>query len=238
MIEKIIELKNSSDERIKANAERIKQEIEVIKQNAAKESTETMRIAKEYALTEEEKRNKAFLEERRARDQANAEMMDLWKQAKQELADAEERLKQGIATEHDKMILKIAEESQDAGRKIETVRTEAQAAAKTAGSAENVAKAAKVESAASVVKTAENAKDILNLGGAVDGVRNLANGIGEKVDGFGRAIAKVEKSVGNAIVSGAKAVGISEQALAATGRLTGRVLEIFNVVSNLAALAA
>ncbi|MDZ8070898.1 MAG: hypothetical protein RMY64_35670, partial [Nostoc sp. DedQUE08] len=73
----------------------------------------------------------------------------------------------------------------------------------------------------------------LNTSLEVSGLRNFADGIGKQVNAFGRTLTAVEKAVGDATVAAAKAVGISSEALAATGRLAGRILEIFQVIGTI-----
>ncbi|OYD92764.1 hypothetical protein CDG77_14015 [Nostoc sp. 'Peltigera membranacea cyanobiont' 213] len=101
------------------------------------------------------------------------------------------------------------------------------------GGIRTVANSARVESAGAIRNAATAANQALEANNAVGGLRGLINGIGAKVDGFGRAIGRLENAVGGAVASAAKAVGISSEALAATGRLAGKVFEIFQVVGTL-----
>jgi len=112
-------------------------------------------------------------------------------------------------------------------------------AAKAFGIAEKgFDKATDAEIAASLsTRTAATAiKEATEATTAVGGLRGLINGIGAKVDGFGRAIARLEQSVSEAITTAARAVGISSEALSATARLAGKIAEIFNIIGTFAVL--
>lgn len=85
-------------------------------------------------------------------------------------------------------------------------------------STSNAAKVAKV--------TADTANEVSALRGAI-------NGIGSQVNKLGNVIASVESKVGTALTNAAKAIGISEQALGATAKLGGQVLQIFNVIGTI-----
>ncbi|MEH2415412.1 alanine-zipper protein [Nostoc sp.] len=87
-----------------------------------------------------------------------------------------------------------------------------------------------------VSKAAQASKEAIDATNTVGGLRGIINGIGAKVDGFGKAIAKLEQSVGEAITKAARAIGISETALAATGKLFLKIAEIFNIIGTFAVL--
>ena len=89
------------------------------------------------------------------------------------------------------------------------------------------------ESASASTKVATVARDAFNLSTEVSGLRGAVNGFGSQVNALGRAIGKLESAVGNAVTAAAEAVGISKGALAATGRLAGQVLQIFNVIGTI-----
>ncbi|MEH1885870.1 hypothetical protein [Nostoc sp.] len=86
-------------------------------------------------------------------------------------------------------------------------------------------------------KAANAAKEALEANNAVGGLKGIVEGLKGRVGALGEAIAAFESRVGNALASAAKAVGISEEALVATGRLAGKVAEIFNVLGTFATLA-
>ncbi|MEH2221129.1 MAG: collagen-like protein [Nostoc sp.] len=104
------------------------------------------------------------------------------------------------------------------------------------GGIRNVANSAKVDSASAVGKAAKAAKEALEANNAVGGLKGIVEGLKGRVGALGEAIAAFESRVGNALTSAAKAVGISEEALAATGRLAGKVAEIFNIIGTFAVL--
>ncbi|OYD90595.1 hypothetical protein CDG76_30695 [Nostoc sp. 'Peltigera membranacea cyanobiont' 210A] len=89
------------------------------------------------------------------------------------------------------------------------------------------------ESITASTKAATAGRDALNLSTEISGLRGVVNGFGAKLNAFGRAVATLEKAVGDALVTAAEAVGISKGALAATGRLAGQVLQIFNVIGTI-----
>ncbi|WP_375514428.1 hypothetical protein [uncultured Nostoc sp.] len=76
----------------------------------------------------------------------------------------------------------------------------------------------------------------LNANAEVTGLKGLVNGFKDQVGRFGRTIERLESAVGTAIANAAKAIGISEQALAATGRILGKIAEIFNIIGTFAVL--
>ncbi|MBC6436216.1 hypothetical protein FM036_45635 [Nostoc sp. HG1] len=96
-----------------------------------------------------------------------------------------------------------------------------------------IAHSAKAEAVSAIGNAAKASKDALNAATQVTGIKGAVNGIGGKIDDFGRAIGKLEVAVGGAITKAAEAVGISKGALAATGRLAGQVLQIFNVIGTI-----
>lgn len=109
-----------------------------------------------------------------------------------------------------------------AAASVEQVRVTANNAARTAGTA--------------ISEAATATKNALNSATEVTGLRGVVNGIGSKINDLGRAIAKVEASVGEAITKAARAIGISSEALSATARLGGRIIEIFNIIGTFAVL--
>ncbi|MEH2193410.1 MAG: hypothetical protein V7K98_12335 [Nostoc sp.] len=92
------------------------------------------------------------------------------------------------------------------------------------------------QSTTAISTAARASKEALDASNAVGGLKGIINGIGAKVNQLGELIGKVEKLAGDAITKAAKAVGISSEALAATGRLAGKVLEIFNALAAIATL--
>jgi len=100
-------------------------------------------------------------------------------------------------------------------------------------SAKTAATSAAAQANTATGKAAAASKDALNAATEVTGIKGIVKGIGSKVDDFGRAIGKLETAVGGAIIKAGEAVGISKNALAATGRLAGQVLQIFNVIGTI-----
>ncbi|MEH2169332.1 MAG: hypothetical protein V7K41_22275 [Nostoc sp.] len=105
-----------------------------------------------------------------------------------------------------------------------------------AGNAVNRSVEAVGSSKSAVVTASEAVKVSLNTSVEVSGLRGVVNGIGSRIDGLGRAIGVLEAKTATAITNAAKAVGISSEALAATGRLAGRILEIFQIIGAIATL--
>ncbi|MEH2077022.1 MAG: hypothetical protein V7K57_21920 [Nostoc sp.] len=99
-----------------------------------------------------------------------------------------------------------------------------------------VANSAKTESASAVGKATNAAKEALDANNAVGGLKGVVEGLKGRIGALGNAIAKLETAVGNALTSAAKAVGISEAALNATGRILGKIAEIFNIIGTFAVL--
>ncbi|OYD98882.1 hypothetical protein, partial [Nostoc sp. 'Peltigera membranacea cyanobiont' 232] len=79
----------------------------------------------------------------------------------------------------------------------------------------------------------KSAKSALDANAAVDGAKGLVKGFSERMDGFGRALNALEGKIGAAIQTAANAVGISNEALAATGRLAGKIAGIFVLISQI-----
>ncbi|MEH1811930.1 MAG: hypothetical protein V7K26_03660 [Nostoc sp.] len=82
-------------------------------------------------------------------------------------------------------------------------------------------------------KAAQASTEALKASSEVSGLRGIVNGFGSKLNSLGSAIAKVESAVGDALVKAAQAIGISQQALSATARLAGRILEIFQIIGTI-----
>ena len=80
---------------------------------------------------------------------------------------------------------------------------------------------------------ARAAGQVLNVASDVTGLKGVVKGVGSQLNNLGNAIGKLEASVGKAISSAAEAIGISKGALAATGKLAGQVLQIFNVIATI-----
>ncbi|MEH2369935.1 hypothetical protein [Nostoc sp.] len=112
-------------------------------------------------------------------------------------------------------------------------RREAELAKGLSNQAKNEAISAGTKATNAVTESAAAAKTALNASTEVSGLRGLVNGFGGRVNALGNAISKLETAVGNALVTAAEAVGISKGALAATGKLAGQVLQIFNVIGTI-----
>lgn len=91
--------------------------------------------------------------------------------------------------------------------------------------------------ATNAIETAANAaKQALNANNEVTGLKGLYDGLKGRVGALGEAIGRLESAVGGAVVSAAKAIGISEAALASTGRILGKIADIFNIIGTFAVL--
>ncbi|MEH2258324.1 collagen-like protein [Nostoc sp.] len=115
----------------------------------------------------------------------------------------------------------------------EATRKDAELARGLSNQAKNEVITASTKATNAATEAATASKAALNASLDANGLKQLVNGIGAKVDGFGKAIATLESKVGIALTKAANAVGISSEALAATGRLAGRILEIFQVIGTL-----
>ncbi|MEH2307002.1 alanine-zipper protein [Nostoc sp.] len=80
---------------------------------------------------------------------------------------------------------------------------------------------------------AKAGRQALNTANEVTGLKGLVNGFKAQIGKLGEAITGIEKLAGDALVKAAKAIGISEQALSATLRLGGKILEIFNIIGTI-----
>ncbi|MGF1934543.1 MAG: hypothetical protein RM347_009085 [Nostoc sp. ChiQUE02] len=120
-----------------------------------------------------------------------------------------------------------------ASANAKTAKDIAEIARRESDLAKGLANQAKGTAGTAISNAAKASKEAIEASGAVSGLKGVVNGIGSKINAFGNAIAKVETVVGNALVRAAEAVGISKNALAATGRLASQVLQIFNVISTI-----
>ncbi|HYX19071.1 MAG TPA: hypothetical protein VE944_32915 [Nostoc sp.] len=84
-----------------------------------------------------------------------------------------------------------------------------------------------------VADAAKASKQVLDVASDVTGVKGAINGVKGTLGKLGDTVVAVEKKAGDAITAAAKAVGISSEALGATARLGGKVLEIFNVIGTI-----
>ncbi|MCC5626854.1 hypothetical protein LC613_01065 [Nostoc sphaeroides CHAB 2801] len=84
-----------------------------------------------------------------------------------------------------------------------------------------------------VVDAAKASGQALNAANEVTGLKSVVSGVKSTLGKLGDSIVAVEKSVGDAVAKAAKAIGISGEALSATARLGGKVLEIFNVIGTI-----
>ncbi|AVH71585.1 collagen-like protein [Nostoc sp. 'Lobaria pulmonaria (5183) cyanobiont'] len=115
----------------------------------------------------------------------------------------------------------------------DAAKKEAELAKGLSNQARNEVVTASAKASNAVTESAAASKAALNASLDANGLKQIVNGIGSRVDGLGRALATLETKVGTAITNAAKAVGISSEALAATGRLAGRILEIFQVIGTI-----
>ncbi|MEH2023920.1 collagen-like triple helix repeat-containing protein [Nostoc sp.] len=118
-------------------------------------------------------------------------------------------------------------------------QTEIQSAIKRQAELDAIALSnSRVNAVDNVARTAATnaAKEALDANNAVGGLKGVVEGLKGRIGALGAAITKLETTVGNAVVSAAKAVGISEAALNATGRILGKIAEIFNIIGTFAVL--
>lgn len=106
---------------------------------------------------------------------------------------------------------------------------EAQLSQGLAKQAKNVAEGADIKSIKATTDAATAVKE-------VGGVKGLIGKFGSRIDDLAAKYARVEKAAFDALARGAKAIGISENALKIAGRALGRVLDLVSVVSNILAL--
>ncbi len=121
-------------------------------------------------------------------------------------------------------------------KRVGSVEAEIPPIRATANRAETSAGKAIGEAASASTKAANAAKEALDANNAVGGLKGVVEGLEGRVGAIGEAIAKLESAVGKAITNAAKAIGISETALAATGRILGRIADIFNIIGTFAVL--
>lgn len=122
--------------------------------------------------------------------------------------------------------LKATDAARIASQQSELAKNIANQADFKAGSAIN-------KSTSAISTAAKASSDALNAANEVGGLRGIVNGIGSKIDGLGKLINAAEAKATLAITKAANAIGISTEALAATGRLAGRILEIFQVIGTI-----
>ncbi|MEH2211900.1 hypothetical protein [Nostoc sp.] len=134
-----------------------------------------------------------------------------------------------------------------AEQKAELSAKQAEAARIKANSAEDIAKIASRESelakglasqadgkaASATSKAVQASSEALKASNEVSGLKGIVDGVKGKLGDLGRTISKIESAVGDAVVKAAEAIGISRQALSATARLAGRILEIFQVIGTI-----
>ncbi|OYE06263.1 hypothetical protein [Nostoc sp. 'Peltigera membranacea cyanobiont' 232] len=207
--------------------------------------------AEAFAGRQAQETNAAFAEARQAR--AIAEQADRGaKTAGNEAMEA--KAAAGTST---KIANNAIDEAEQAARKAALMEKQANAAFAKLNRAEDIAvtalresKLAKgianvsldksalanFQSSTAISKAANAANEALEANNAVGGLKGIVEGLKGRVGALGEAITAFESRIGNALTSAAKAVGISEEALAATGRLAGKVAEIFNIIGTFAVL--
>ncbi|BAY10636.1 collagen-like protein [Calothrix sp. NIES-2098] len=110
------------------------------------------------------------------------------------------------------------------GLSVQAKRT-AEGANTAAGTAKNVADSAK--GAADIAKLAAE-----NAGKEVNGLKKITSGLSSTIEKVDKFVGEVNGKAIRALERGAEAIGISKNALAATGRLGLKIIEIFNIIAT------
>ncbi|MEH2331570.1 hypothetical protein [Nostoc sp.] len=116
---------------------------------------------------------------------------------------------------------------------VDVAKADAELAKGLSSQAKNEVVTASAKATNAVTEAATATKAALNASLDANGLKQIVNGIGSRIDGLGRAIGVLESKTATAVANAARAVGISSEALAATGRLAGRILEIFQVIGTI-----
>lgn len=114
--------------------------------------------------------------------------------------------------------------------------SEVQKAVREAQLSQGLAKQAKNVADGADIKSIKATTDAATAVKEVGGVKGLIGKFGSTIDDLAAKYARVEKAAFDALARGAKAIGISENALKVAGRALGRVLDLVSVVSNILAL--
>ncbi|MEH2128305.1 collagen-like triple helix repeat-containing protein [Nostoc sp.] len=130
----------------------------------------------------------------------------------------------------------LEKQSADAFKRLNQVEDIAATAGRESKLASGLSNQAVSRSGQAVTEATQAAKDALDANNAVGGFKGTVEGLKGRVGALGESIARLETAVGNAVTSAAKAVGISEAALNATGRILGKIAEIFNIIGTFAVL--
>ncbi|MDZ8067773.1 MAG: hypothetical protein RMY64_19475 [Nostoc sp. DedQUE08] len=127
----------------------------------------------------------------------------------------------------------LEKQSADAFRRLNQVEDIAASAARESSLSKGLANQAVTKSGQAISESAKATNAVINAATEATGLRQIVNGVGSRIDGLGRAIGVLESKTATAVANAAKAIGISSEALAATGRLAGRVLELFQVIGTI-----
>lgn len=127
----------------------------------------------------------------------------------------------------------LEKQSLEAFRRLNQAEDIAAAAVRESQLAKGLSNQAVSRSGQAITESANATKAIVNAATEATGLRQLVNGVGSRIDGIGRSIGVLEAKTATAVTNAAKAIGISSEALAATGRLAGRLLEAFNAIATI-----